>query len=293
MNAFYVPALAGHDLRHAGDGVAAARGDEPARRLRGLLGQLQRRRLLGHALQLPRPASRPTSTSGSPRRGSTASRRSAAPIPRARRAERERARRRSFGDVDPDLFRRIVNRCVEEGRLCIDQMMALDAQGGTGLAGTINTHPGRGPAGERASATRPSTSPEFCTPAESMRAVRRRDACRCSTPPPAPGGAPPRPTKPSEPRSTPMATESLAPAETSFLLRPPDLGGAAAARADPGRDLHRRRARRHRASSRRSPSSGSGAISGTSGSPASTTRGSASCTWCSASSCCCAASPTR
>jgi cytochrome o ubiquinol oxidase subunit 2 len=72
-----------------------------------------------------------------------------------------------FEDVDPDLFRRIVNRCVEEGRLCADQMMALDAAGGTGLAGTINTIPA---AGRQASAFghQPFYVAEFCTPAESV-----------------------------------------------------------------------------------------------------------------------------
>ncbi len=72
-----------------------------------------------------------------------------------------------FEDVDPDLFRRVVNRCVEEGRLCMDQMMALDAAGGTGLAGTINTVPAPG---RQASALghQPFFVAEFCTPAESV-----------------------------------------------------------------------------------------------------------------------------
>lgn len=72
-----------------------------------------------------------------------------------------------FEDVDPDLFRRIVNRCVEEGRLCMDQMMALDKAGGTGLAGTINTVPAEG---RQASALGhlPFYVAEFCTPGESV-----------------------------------------------------------------------------------------------------------------------------
>jgi cytochrome o ubiquinol oxidase subunit II len=72
-----------------------------------------------------------------------------------------------FEDVDPDLFRRIVNRCVEEGRLCMDEMMALDESGGTGLAGTINTVPAPG---RQASALghQPFFVAEFCTPAESL-----------------------------------------------------------------------------------------------------------------------------
>jgi cytochrome o ubiquinol oxidase subunit II len=48
---------------------------------------------------------------------------------------------RAFGSVDPELFHRVVNRCVEEGRMCTDEMMMVDAGGGTGLAGTINVVP--------------------------------------------------------------------------------------------------------------------------------------------------------
>lgn len=47
----------------------------------------------------------------------------------------------AFGTVDPDLFRRIVNRCVEEGRMCTDEMMSIDGDGGMGHAGLLNTLP--------------------------------------------------------------------------------------------------------------------------------------------------------
>ncbi|MEI4484803.1 ubiquinol oxidase subunit II [Frigidibacter sp. MR17.14] len=43
-----------------------------------------------------------------------------------------------WGQVDPELFGRVVQMCVEEGRMCSSEMMALDRQGGTGLAGAIN-----------------------------------------------------------------------------------------------------------------------------------------------------------
>ena len=46
-----------------------------------------------------------------------------------------------YSAVDDHLFARVVNMCVEEGRMCMAEMMALDAQGGTGLAGTMNTVP--------------------------------------------------------------------------------------------------------------------------------------------------------
>jgi cytochrome o ubiquinol oxidase subunit 2 len=92
----------------------------------------------------------------------------------------------SFGEVDPDLFRRILNRCVEEGRLCIDQMAALDSLGGTGDAGTLNTMPA---AGRRASAIghAPFYVTEFCTPAESI-ARYGADTAVLLDPPPAPAG---------------------------------------------------------------------------------------------------------
>ena len=44
----------------------------------------------------------------------------------------------TFAQIDPMLFPRVVNMCVEEGKICMAEMMALDAQGGTGLAGTMN-----------------------------------------------------------------------------------------------------------------------------------------------------------
>lgn len=54
----------------------------------------------------------------------------------------------AFAQVDPQLFSRVVNMCVEEGRMCMAEMMAYDAQGGLGLPGIANvaalTDPGRG-----------------------------------------------------------------------------------------------------------------------------------------------------
>ena len=42
---------------------------------------------------------------------------------------------RRFGAVKPDLFAAVVNRCVEAGRLCMAEMMAIDRAGGGGKAG--------------------------------------------------------------------------------------------------------------------------------------------------------------
>lgn len=49
-------------------------------------------------------------------------------------SEREPVRR--YGAVAPDLFHAIVNRCVEPNRMCMDEMMAIDARGGLGITGT-------------------------------------------------------------------------------------------------------------------------------------------------------------
>ncbi len=46
-------------------------------------------------------------------------------------SEREPARR--YASVDPELYRRILNRCVDAGKMCMTQMMAIDA-GGLGSA---------------------------------------------------------------------------------------------------------------------------------------------------------------
>jgi cytochrome o ubiquinol oxidase subunit 2 len=48
---------------------------------------------------------------------------------------------RHFASVDQDLFRAILNMCVETGKMCLSDMMAVDARGGMGLAGIKNTLP--------------------------------------------------------------------------------------------------------------------------------------------------------
>jgi cytochrome o ubiquinol oxidase subunit 2 len=46
-----------------------------------------------------------------------------------------------FTDVAPGLFHAAVNMCVEEGKMCMDEMMHIDAQGGLGLAGAFAVLP--------------------------------------------------------------------------------------------------------------------------------------------------------
>ena len=47
----------------------------------------------------------------------------------------EREPVRHYANVDSTLYGAILNRCVDAERLCMDQMMALDAGGGLGLEG--------------------------------------------------------------------------------------------------------------------------------------------------------------
>lgn len=48
---------------------------------------------------------------------------------------------RRWGTIDPDLYRLILNMCVETGKMCQSEMMAIDAKGGLGHAGLTNTLP--------------------------------------------------------------------------------------------------------------------------------------------------------
>ena len=45
---------------------------------------------------------------------------------------------RRFAASDPQLFDAVVNMCVEPGKMCMHDMMAIDARGGLGLAGVHN-----------------------------------------------------------------------------------------------------------------------------------------------------------
>jgi cytochrome o ubiquinol oxidase subunit 2 len=48
---------------------------------------------------------------------------------------------RRYGTVDTDLYRLILNMCVETGKMCTSEMMAIDAKGGLGHEGLNNTLP--------------------------------------------------------------------------------------------------------------------------------------------------------
>lgn len=48
---------------------------------------------------------------------------------------------RRYARVDPELFDRAVNMCVEENKMCMAEMMAIDDQGGLGREGMLNIQP--------------------------------------------------------------------------------------------------------------------------------------------------------
>ncbi|MFT4012535.1 MAG: ubiquinol oxidase subunit II [Paracoccus sp. (in: a-proteobacteria)] len=87
----------------------------------------------------------------------------------------ENAKPQTFAQVDPELFDRAVNMCVEQGKICMAEMMALDARGGTGMAGTVNMAQLTRDTEIRRGSVRPVLGVEpfmvtgFCTPEDSAR----------------------------------------------------------------------------------------------------------------------------
>lgn len=57
----------------------------------------------------------------------------------AKPSENEAARR--YATVEPQLFRLIRDRCAEPGRMCMDEMMSIDAAGGLGIDGIVLLQP--------------------------------------------------------------------------------------------------------------------------------------------------------
>ena len=126
MNAFYVPALAGMIYAMPGmesqlNAVMNVPGDYEGFSSNYSGAGFSGMRFRLHGLE---QADFAAWVDQDPRRGRARARPRA--LPRARRSRARTWRRCASGDVDPDLFRRILNRCVEEGRLCIDQMAALE-----------------------------------------------------------------------------------------------------------------------------------------------------------------------
>jgi cytochrome o ubiquinol oxidase subunit 2 len=93
-------------------------------------------------------------------------------------SQREPVRR--YATVAPDLYTAILNRCVDSSKMCMNEMMKIDAQGGLGPAGMLNVASGPasrpGPAGAEAAPAGPAegTVPArryvlaLCTPADPL-----------------------------------------------------------------------------------------------------------------------------
>lgn len=78
----------------------------------------------------------------------------------------EREAVRQFRDVPPDLFGAILNRCVDRARMCMNDMMAMDAQGGGGKEGihtVMALESDRSVRGGRPLMPRPFVPAIFCT----------------------------------------------------------------------------------------------------------------------------------
>ncbi|WOI57753.1 ubiquinol oxidase subunit II [Palleronia sp. LCG004] len=82
-----------------------------------------------------------------------------------------------FSDVEDNLFDLIVNMCVEPGRMCMSEMMAIDAQGGLGLEGLHATLPDNSDR-RTAAVFGPERRyvPAICTEEEAMDAIVAREA---------------------------------------------------------------------------------------------------------------------
>lgn len=89
-----------------------------------------------------------------------------------------------YGAVEPRLFDAVVNMCVEPGKMCMGEMMAIDRKGGLGLAAVRNTlplvHDKYARRGDAVFGSGESYVLAVCTPLEAERAAveaaRRRQA---------------------------------------------------------------------------------------------------------------------
>lgn len=99
-----------------------------------------------------------------------------------------------YARVDPELFGRIRNRCVEQDRMCMDMIMAIDEQGGLGILGVdgvvreaLNQPQHRG---ERP-LYRAYVSEALCAPMVSLVDFKTSDATAASLPGPRSADRPP------------------------------------------------------------------------------------------------------
>jgi cytochrome o ubiquinol oxidase subunit 2 len=68
---------------------------------------------------------------------------------------------RRYATVDANLYKLILNRCVEPGKMCANEMMSIDARGGLGMAGINNVVPPSGDGKPRARGTLFASKPAY------------------------------------------------------------------------------------------------------------------------------------
>nr|WP_297350495.1 ubiquinol oxidase subunit II [uncultured Caldimonas sp.] len=83
-------------------------------------------------------------------------------------SEREPVRR--YGRVDPKLFDAVLNRCVDASKMCMGEMMAIDAAGGLGKIGLAYTERKPWRDGERTIVAAAACTPDNPTGASTVRA---------------------------------------------------------------------------------------------------------------------------
>ncbi|WP_151719401.1 ubiquinol oxidase subunit II [Gemmobacter serpentinus] len=118
---------------------------------------------------------------------------------------------RTFAEVDGQLFARVVNMCVEDGKICMAEMMEIDRNGGTDLAGTMNVHAltydreARRGAREPALGWAPFFVSGFCTPEDELLMLStRKTASAQRDPAPLRGHALPMPGQSRSTASLPL-----------------------------------------------------------------------------------------
>lgn len=93
-----------------------------------------------------------------------------------------------YAQVEPRLFDLVLNMCVEPGKMCMSEMMAIDARGGLGLAGIRNTLPlAHDKYARRGSATlgpQPSFVASVCTVSEALAMMKQPTETRRVDPSP-------------------------------------------------------------------------------------------------------------
>ncbi len=135
-----------------------------------------------------------------------------------------------YANVAPNLYDAILNLCVQQGKMCIHEMMAIDQKGGLGLAGVNNTLPlTYDKYARRGAVFGPEGSyvASLCTPTDPTgRGLAATDAGAATPPRVGTAATPPNPASGAPllghalPRLSAMPTLSPVSEDTSALRRP-------------------------------------------------------------------------